>query len=400
MGENPNKDVVLFDPILFSIAGWTGSFDKSETKSFCLKVFSKDDLKTAMKVISDTDKLSGVRQSSNHQKPELCFDSIWNNMEYLDQAGHVPVYAVKSLSVDKLPMASPVERDGIPHGRISALEKAVGLLITNNKELVDKVDLINKVQPTYSRAAAAHLELPVQPTLSGQSQVQGDLSLPPPMQSRAPPIKLHQPEYAAVQSHKMPIASHTNMAAQNVQSNSVDALDTNEWTTARKRRPAKVIRGTAHVSKSNAPSIRVGWTPAPRDIFVYHTNHLTTTEDISDLMIDQSKVTPMNVEKRSKEYAYFGSFRVTVRRDDFDEAMKAEKWPAGWSIREYYVSRERREVERLQRASAVTDGSDSMNSQLITQVPSSVTNDNVELKPTEGNESGQPTIQPNNGVTS
>ena len=98
---------------------------------------------------------------------------------------------------------------------------------------------------------------------------------------------------------------------------------------------------------------------------MYHTNHLTTKEDISDLMVAQSKVIPMNVEKRSKEYAYFGSFRVTVRRDDFDEAMKAEHWPAGWSIREYYVSRERREVERLQRANAVSTGTDSMNDQLV-----------------------------------
>ena len=396
MGENPNKDVILFDPILFSIAGWNGSFDKNEIKRFCLTVFSKDDLKAAMKIISDTDTLSGVRPSTNHQKPELCFDSIWNNMEYLDQAGHMPVYAVKSLSVEKLPMASPVERDGIPHGRISALEKAVGLLITNNKELVDKVDLINKVQPTYSRAAAVHLEPLVQP-LSVQSQVQGNLSLPPPMQSRPPPLKLRQPQYAAVQSHKMPNPSHTNVAAQNAQSNSVDALDSGEWTTTRKRRP-KVIRGTAPVSNSNAPNMRVGWTPAPRDIFVYHTNHLTTTEDISDLMIDQSKVTPMNVEKRSKEYAYFGSFRVTVRRDDFDQAMKAEHWPAGWSIREYYVSRERREVERLERAGAMTDGNDHMNTQLITHVQSSVTN--AEPKPVEGNMIGQTTIQNNNGVKS
>jgi hypothetical protein len=102
---------------------------------------------------------------------------------------------------------------------------------------------------------------------------------------------------------------------------------------------------------------------------------MTTTNDISDLMTAQSKVTPMNVEKRSKEFAYFGSFRVTVRRDDFDEAMKAEHWPAGWSIREYYVSRDRREVERLQRANdnapdnALVNDNDAMNAQLTdTQV--------------------------------
>ena len=153
------------------------------------------------------------------------------------------------------------------------------------------------------------------------------------MQRRAPQSdsQLCQPHYAAIQSHRIPSISQAKVATQNVQSASADALDTNEWTTAHRRRP-KVIRVTSPVPKPNAPSARVGWTPAPHDIFVYHTNHLTTTEDISDLMIAQSKVIPMNVDKRSKEYAYFGSFRVTVRRDDFDEAMKAEHWPASWSI--------------------------------------------------------------------
>ena len=357
MGENPNKDVTLFDPILFSIAGWFGQYDKAEIKRFCCTVFHKDDLKSAMQVICDRDKIQGVREAK-HIKPELCFDSIWNNIEYLDQSGMMPVFAVRSTDIKALPMAVPVEQlDGIPHGRLGVVEKAVTALMISNKEILEKIDQINNAQPLYSqvvthpdsRTTPSHVQsIPHDVKKPSHTQsIPPAMHLPRPMQSRTPPNNAQQKE-----------------VTQNVQSQSADALDTNEWNVAQRRRP-KVIRGTAPVSKANVASIRIGWTPAPRDIFVYHTNHLTTKEDISDLMVAQSKVIPMNVEKRSKEYAYFGSFRVTVRRDDFDEAMKAEHWPAGWSIREYYVSRERREVERLQRANAVSTGTDSMNDQLV-----------------------------------
>ena len=112
MGDNPSKDVVLFDTILFSIAGWYAHYDKSEIKILCCSVFTKADMKTDMWVISDTDKLEGVRLATHHNKTELCFDSMWNNMEYLDQAGHMPIFAVKSSDMKILPMATPVEQMG------------------------------------------------------------------------------------------------------------------------------------------------------------------------------------------------------------------------------------------------------------------------------------------------
>ena len=369
MGENPNKEVVLFDPVLFSISCWMSQYDKAEIKKFCCTVFSRLQLQTAMRVISDTEKLAGVRQSTNHIKMELCFDSILNNMEHLDQEGHLPVYAVKSSDANALPMAAPVDNgDGIPHGRLSVVEKAVSTLIVSNKEMMDKLDQINRIQPLYSDVISGQPPSTI-PVVRQQSQSIPNVSLPPPMHSRPPPNQARQPSYTAVVPHKVPNASQKT-TTQNV---SADALDTTDWSTVHRRRP-KVIRGTsASICKANPTNVRIGWTPAPRDIFVYHTNHMTTTNDISDLMIAQSKVTPMNVEKRSKEFAYFGSFRVTVRRDDFDEAMKAEHWPAGWSIREYYVSRERREVERLQRANgndssnALVNINDPMNTQQVVQ---------------------------------
>ena len=90
---------------------------------------------------------------------------------------------------------------------------------------------------------------------------------------------------------------------------------------------------------------------------MYHTHHSTTTEDIKDLIKETSKVATLAIEKRSNPHAYHGSFRVSVNRTDFDEAIKPDNWPAGWSIREYFVSRTRREQEMASaQAATPTDG--------------------------------------------
>ena len=106
----------------------------------------------------------------------------------------------------------------------------------------------------------------------------------------------------------------------------------------------KVVRGTASAPGGLAGGGRQGWRAAPRDIFVYHTHHSTTEEDIKDLVGETSKVEVLEVEKRSRMGSYFGSFRLKVNREDFEAAMQPEHWPAGWSVREYFVARQKQGI--------------------------------------------------------
>ena len=97
-----------------------------------------------------------------------------------------------------------------------------------------------------------------------------------------------------------------------------------------------------------AGQARQGWKSSPREIFVYHTHHSTTEEDIKDLVNETSKVEVLEVEQRSRKGAYFGSFRVRVNRDEFEKAMAPECWPSGWSVREYFVARKKTETDQSQ----------------------------------------------------
>ncbi len=78
---------------------------------------------------------------------------------------------------------------------------------------------------------------------------------------------------------------------------------------------------------------------------MYHTDIQTEEGDIRALIDETSKVNVLEVEKKNHVNAYYGSFRVSVRRNEFDEAMKPEYWPDGWSIREYFRPRAKRVTE-------------------------------------------------------
>ena len=74
-------------------------------------------------------------------------------------------------------------------------------------------------------------------------------------------------------------------------------------------------------------------------MFVYHTDIETSVDDIRAIVAETSNVDILEIEKKSHVNAYYGSFRVSVRRNDFVKAMLPENWPDGWSIREYFRPR-------------------------------------------------------------
>ena len=129
------------------------------------------------------------------------------------------------------------------------------------------------------------------------------------------------------------------------QGNSHGEINANEgWQQQnRRRRPRPIaVRGTYKSQGDNIAAARHVWTAAPRDIFVYHTDMQTSDEDIEAIIAETSKVEVLRIEKKSHVDAYYGSFRVSVRRNDFEKAMLPENWPDGWSVREYFQPRAKR----------------------------------------------------------
>ena len=57
-------------------------------------------------------------------------------------------------------------------------------------------------------------------------------------------------------------------------------------------------------------------------------------------MKEYNQIDVIRVEKRSRDHAYFGSFRVTINREDL-EKVKPESLPYGWDCRDYFVSKQK-----------------------------------------------------------
>ena len=105
---------------------------------------------------------------------------------------------------------------------------------------------------------------------------------------------------------------------------------------------------------TSATNVRKGFQSAPKDLFVYHTSHETTTDDISDWIKETAGIDTIEVEKRSPDHSYHGSFRVKLHRQDFEKALKPEMWPCGWSVRQYFHARKKPENPPKQRSPAKT----------------------------------------------
>ena len=262
----------------------------------------------------------------------------------------------------KLPMVRPGETSSeISSARIAALESMVQNLINQNKEILETVTDLKKKQDTpltYASRVASNTSSftggGAPPGQSGQGQG-GVLGQQQQAQARGRegvPGQLQVPRYFRDRSNsnkRQRIGSEHEERDQNSGPGTQgqaggwnEVQNQNQNRRQLRSNGVKVVRGTASVTgPQSGGQARQGWRAAPRDIFVYHTHHSTTEDDIKDLVKETSGVEVLEVEKRSREGSYFGSFRLRVNREQFETAMQPEHWPAGWSVREYFVARQR-----------------------------------------------------------
>ena len=145
----------------------------------------------------------------------------------------------------------------------------------------------------------------------------------------------------------------------------------------------KVVRGTAAATTTGGAEGRSGWGSAPSNIFVYHTAPDTTDQDVREAAKHFGNIVVKNVERRSNEYSYYGSFRVTIDRNDFDTAMSSSSWPSGWSVRQYFVSRIRSNANNSNKDSIAVVNNSQKKSPEKSPVASAVTGGQFNVLPTE-----------------
>jgi hypothetical protein len=354
--ENPNKTITISDYVVCTILSWHAQYDKEVIKTTALECFGETELKSAMNDFCFNEDITGaLTPASRHRDKDKCFDAIYRQIVSLDSAGHMPNIVVSYKDLYKVPRRFPGEKSSDPIlDRIAFLERSVGRIVSQNENIMSEVVDMKKPAvainvPSFSNIVSQQ-SASVQPAMLMGNNVQpvtqarSHSNAVQVIQERNHTSAHHIPQarnHISVQSNagqiprRAQVHGDINQAADNAHS----ANDNEGWQEQnRRRRPRpKAIQGTYKSQGENVA--RRTWAAAPRDMFVYHTDIQTSEDDIRAIVEETSNVDILEIEKKSHVNAYYGSFRVSVRRNDYAKAMLPENWPDGWSIREYFRPR-------------------------------------------------------------
>ena len=343
MGENPNKNTVIEDYVLSTILSWHALRDKEAVKKATLDTFDKSELQAAMKAFCFNKSVVGVVEpASTHRNADLCFDAIYAQIVSLDAHGQMPSIVIGYKDLFKVPRSFPTGEASSDSSeeRLSFLERSLTRILSQNDLIMKELlDFKKTPPPSFRQIVSQQAQSQPVPFVNSTAQERNHTS-----------AQERNHISAQERNHTSVTLESGNRAVQNMINGSSNAAvlveavahgsnSNDQWKTQNRRRPRpKAIQGSY---KSQAAGHT--WSAAPRDIFVYHADIETTTEDIKTLIAETSKVNVLQVEKKNHADAYYGSFRVSVRRNEFEEATKPEYWPDGWSIREYFRPRPKKD---------------------------------------------------------
>ena len=292
--------------------------------------------------------VGAVTTQSRHRDKEKCFEAIYRQIVSLDSAGHMPNVIVEYKYLFKVPRRLPGEHVNDPAlDRIEFLERSVARIVAQNENIISELVDLKKNPPvnvplfTDIVAQESAVTLARNHTSAQTVTQMRNHSAMPVTQGRShisaqPSMQVRSQSVMPVTQARNHISAQSNVAQVSVANGNEGWQEQN-----RRRRPRpKAIQGT-YKSQGDNEARRV-WAAAPRDMFVYHTDIQTSEDDINAIIEETSKVQVLRIEKKSHADAYYGSFRVSVRRNDYEKAMLPENWPDGWSIREYFQPRAKR----------------------------------------------------------
>ena len=339
MGDNPNKDVVIENYVLSTILSWHSQRDKEAIKKAVMDTFHESELQAAMKAFcNDKSVIGAIEPPRQHRTSGPCFEAIYEQIIALDSAGQMPNVVISYKDLFKIPRSFPTgEVTDSNDERITFLERSLTRILSQNELIVNELMELKKAPPpSFRQIVSQQAQMPAAPAML--TQARNHISVP-----NMPPERNHTNVSHSTheRNHTSVMRNTTNEGAANrvVMSAEPGTAGTNDqWKIQNRRRPRpKPIQGSY---KSQAAGHT--WSAAPRDIFIYHADIGTTTDDIKELINETSKVNVLEVEQKNHTESYYASFRVSVRRNEYEEATKPEYWPDGWSIREYFRPRAKR----------------------------------------------------------
>ena len=141
MGENVNKDIIISDYVICTIASWHAQYDKEAVKKTAIDCFGETELSTAMSNFCCNESITGaITPESKHRKKDKCFDAIYRQIVSLDTAGQMPNVIIEYKDLYKVPRRVPGEHVDDPAlDRITFLERSVSRIVSQNENIMSEL---------------------------------------------------------------------------------------------------------------------------------------------------------------------------------------------------------------------------------------------------------------------
>ena len=103
-----NKDVMVWNYVMFMLAGWFQSFPKEDVMKRAVETFSHDEIKTAKVAFCDNKEVAEVSTGGWRENHTL-LNGIYDSWKKLQEVKKLPRFCCESTSVVNLPMIHPTQ---------------------------------------------------------------------------------------------------------------------------------------------------------------------------------------------------------------------------------------------------------------------------------------------------
>ena len=273
------------------------------------------------------------------QKLEFMIEDIYKRLAYLGNNDQLPqdCICVPWNQIDSLPDLETDEAFEVrAEKRIQSevIKERFKQLEAQNTDIVKAISELKSVI-TGGGAPKPHFTVPDRAVSQLKTQVWNEPSSPLKRKRVEDPFP---PLPAVHDQHQLHLGSHHRRAEHREGSGS--QRDNRE----RSRSRFKAVSGNHSVDGAGVRKMKV----APVDIFIYGCHKDTSPEDIvEELKFSDIVVTKDDIEEKTREHSNVKSFKIAIKAEYLEKALKPETWPMRVKVREwvYYPKRKEQQPE-------------------------------------------------------
>ena len=345
---------IILDPVLAYVHAGVAAGTVEATTKATLAFFPREAIVKAKDVIYDQcSAVTGTKQKRRdgdlRTATEADLQDIITALRKVDTCSDPPTFAVPSFCLHSLPRSKPEELLSLSIAdRMASLEEQHNHM----REIIDGL-VLNKLDHSFRlrrlEEGCHHKdkETDVQPQAKNgsdgiQQQTQGQQRQSG-QQQRSQPQR--QWQHGEQRKPTEDAASNTYASIVAAISAAAKAADVGEEPFQPVRPRKRTYKKPRVIGKGDQGAGLKGAPEPSRHLFIHRVDKSSTCNDVVTYVTKKLKVTPRDIECKSREEAAFKSFKLTVAVSDYKTLFDEQLWPEGVCVRPWRENQRRKPSE-------------------------------------------------------